>query len=131
MRHAACGMRIVVTGGAGSVGSHLCDFLLDRGAAVVGMTTCRRVDCRTSRTSSTARHSSSYVDDTVRRVVAMIDPSEPGPIDLGNPDERTVLELTQVVLQLTGSSSRVEYRPLPVDDPTRRRRVITRARQRM
>jgi dTDP-glucose 4,6-dehydratase len=50
---------------------------------------------------------------------------------LGNPDERTVLELTQVVLQFTGSSSRVEYHPLPVDDPTRRQRVITRTRQRM
>ena len=61
-----------------------------------------------------------YVDDLVRGLVAMIDSDEPGPVNLGNPDERTVLELAAAVLRLTGSPSPVAGRPLPVDDPARR-----------
>jgi dTDP-glucose 4,6-dehydratase len=72
-----------------------------------------------------------YVDDLIRGIVAMIDSSEPGPINLGNPEEFTVGDFATLVLKLTGSSSAVEYRPLPTDDPTRRRPVITRARERL
>jgi dTDP-glucose 4,6-dehydratase len=68
-----------------------------------------------------------YVDDLVRGIVAMIDSDEPGPVNLGNPAERTVSELAELVLRITGSTSTVEYRPLPVDDPTRRRPDIARA----
>ena len=50
-----------------------------------------------------------------------------GPINLGNPEELTVSSLAELVLKLTGSSSPIEYRSLPVDDPTRRRPVIDRA----
>ncbi len=69
-----------------------------------------------------------YSDDLVRGIVAMIDSSECGPFNLGNPEERTVLELAELVLGITGSASALEYHPLPVGDPTRRRPDITLAR---
>jgi UDP-glucuronate decarboxylase len=52
-----------------------------------------------------------------------------GPVNLGNPDEFTILELANLVIELTGSKSKLAYRPLPADDPTRRRPDITLARQ--
>jgi dTDP-glucose 4,6-dehydratase len=70
-----------------------------------------------------------YVDDLIRGIVAMIDSAESGPVNLGNPEEFTVADFSQLVLRLTGSDSPVEYLPLPVDDPTRRCPVITRASQ--
>jgi dTDP-glucose 4,6-dehydratase len=70
-----------------------------------------------------------YVDDLVRGLVAMIDSDMPGPVNLGNPGERTVLELAELVIKVTRSRSRVHFQPLPVDDPTRRRPVIRRARE--
>lgn len=71
-----------------------------------------------------------YVDDLVRGILAMIDRRGlSGPVNLGNPVEHTVRELADLVLGITGSRSRIEYRPLPVDDPGRRRPVITRARK--
>jgi dTDP-glucose 4,6-dehydratase len=72
-----------------------------------------------------------YVDDLIRGIVAMIDSSEPGPINLGNPEEFAVGDFAKLVLQITGSSSQIEYRPLPKDDPTRRRPVINRAKERL
>ncbi|MFI7014756.1 UDP-glucuronic acid decarboxylase family protein [Streptomyces sp. NPDC050164] len=72
-----------------------------------------------------------YVDDLVRGLTAMIDASHTGPFNLGNPAERTVRELAVVVLQITGSRSAVRLLPLPVDDPVRRRPVVTRARERL
>jgi dTDP-glucose 4,6-dehydratase len=72
-----------------------------------------------------------YVDDMVDGLLAMLDSDEPGPINLGNPVELTVLEIAELVLELVGSSSRMELRPLPQDDPTRRRPDITRARSRL
>jgi nucleoside-diphosphate-sugar epimerase len=68
-----------------------------------------------------------YVDDLIRGIVAMIHSPELGPVNLGNPEELTVIELAALVLEVTGSSSAIEFRPLPVDDPTRRRPVIDRA----
>jgi dTDP-glucose 4,6-dehydratase len=68
-----------------------------------------------------------YVDDLVRGVVAMIDSAERGPINLGNPDEFTIADFAALVLRITGSSAPVEHRPLPVDDPLRRRPDISRA----
>ncbi|MEU2075233.1 UDP-glucuronic acid decarboxylase family protein [Streptomyces sp. NPDC013489] len=70
-----------------------------------------------------------YVDDLVRGLVALLDSSELGPFNLGNPVERTVSELAGLVLEMTGSASEVKHHPLPVDDPVRRRPVITRARE--
>ncbi|MFF4255274.1 UDP-glucuronic acid decarboxylase family protein [Streptomyces sp. NPDC001663] len=72
-----------------------------------------------------------YVDDLVRGILAMLDRDEPGPVNLGNPEELTVLELADRVLNLTRSQAEVQFHPLPVDDPTRRRPVITRASERL
>jgi dTDP-glucose 4,6-dehydratase len=69
-----------------------------------------------------------YVDDLVRGILAMLDSDEPGPINLGNPVELSVLAIAKLVLELVGSPSRIELHPLPQDDPTRRRPDITRAR---
>ncbi|GAA0237542.1 UDP-glucuronic acid decarboxylase family protein [Cryptosporangium japonicum] len=68
-----------------------------------------------------------YVDDLIRGIVAMLDRPVLGPVNLGNPSERTVRQLADQILSLTRSTSTVEYRSLPVDDPTRRRPDITAA----
>jgi dTDP-glucose 4,6-dehydratase len=65
-----------------------------------------------------------YVDDLIRGIVAMIDSADPGPINLGNPEEFSVAAFARLVLSITGSTSRIEYRPLPTDDPVRRRPMI-------
>jgi dTDP-glucose 4,6-dehydratase len=69
-----------------------------------------------------------YVDDEVRGLIALFDSELTGPVNIGNPDEYTVLELARTVVDLFGSSSPIVHRPLPVDDPTRRRPDITLAR---
>jgi dTDP-glucose 4,6-dehydratase len=70
-----------------------------------------------------------YIDDMVRGLTTMIDSPCTGPFNLGNPAERTVRELAELVLLITGSHSPLRPLPLPVDDPVRRRPVITRARE--
>ena len=72
-----------------------------------------------------------FVEDLVRGLVAMLDGTEPGPVNLGNPEERTVVDLAELVLSMTGSPSPLRRYPLPVDDPTRRRPDITVARERL
>jgi dTDP-glucose 4,6-dehydratase len=62
-----------------------------------------------------------YVDDEVRGILALLDSDWVGPMNIGNPDEFTVCELAELVLELTDSTSEVVFEPLPVDDPTRRR----------
>ena len=62
-----------------------------------------------------------YVSDTVEGLVRTMNAGSTGPINIGNPREHTVMELAELVLRLTRSRSRVEFRPLPVDDPVRRR----------
>jgi dTDP-glucose 4,6-dehydratase len=69
-----------------------------------------------------------YADDMVRGLLAMLDSDRTGPFNLGNPVERTVRDLAETVLLVTGSHSRLRFLPLPVDDPVRRCPVITRAR---
>jgi nucleoside-diphosphate-sugar epimerase len=69
-----------------------------------------------------------YVDDEIAGLVALLDSDHTGPMNIGNPDERTVLELAHVVLEVTGSTSTITYQPLPTDDPTRRCPDITLAR---
>ena len=66
-----------------------------------------------------------YVDDQVRGLVALLDSDYVGPVNIGNPDEFTVLELAVTVLELTGSASEIVFKPLPQDDPTRRRPDIS------
>jgi dTDP-glucose 4,6-dehydratase len=70
-----------------------------------------------------------YVDDEVRGILALLESGEVGPVNIGNPDEFTVLELARTVLDVTGSSSEIVFEELPADDPTRRRPDITRARE--
>jgi nucleoside-diphosphate-sugar epimerase len=69
-----------------------------------------------------------YVDDEIAGLVALLDATITGPVNIGNPDEHTVLELAQVVLEVTGSSSPIVHMPLPADDPTRRCPDITKAK---
>lgn len=71
-----------------------------------------------------------YVDDLVRGLIALMDApdSVPGPINLGNPGEFTILELAEKVIDMTGSRSKIDYHPLPQDDPTQRCPNITKAR---
>jgi dTDP-glucose 4,6-dehydratase len=69
-----------------------------------------------------------YVDDEVRGLIALFDSDLTGPVNLGNPDEYTVLQLARTVVDLLGSSSPIIHLPLPVDDPTRRRPDISLAR---
>jgi dTDP-glucose 4,6-dehydratase len=68
-----------------------------------------------------------YVDDEIAGLVALMDATITGPVNIGNPDEHTVLELAQVVLEVTGSDSSIVHKPLPTDDPTRRCPDITKA----
>jgi len=71
-----------------------------------------------------------YVDDLVEGMVRMMEQdAEVGPLNLGNPSEITVAELAHTILRLTRSRSRIEYRPLPQDDPLQRRPDISKARQ--
>lgn len=70
-----------------------------------------------------------YVDDLVRGLLAMLDSDEPGPVNFGNPAERTVADLAELVREIVGSKSAVEFHDLPQDDPTRRCPDITKARE--
>ncbi len=70
-----------------------------------------------------------YVDDEVAGFLALLDGAHTGPINIGNPNEFTMLELASVVLELTGSSSEIVHRPLPVDDPRQRRPDLSLARE--
>ena len=70
-----------------------------------------------------------YVDDLIRGIVLLGESHEHLPVNLGNPDEKTLVELAQTILRLTGSSSEIVYEALPVDDPQVRQPDITRATQ--
>jgi len=72
-----------------------------------------------------------YIDDLVEGFVRLMatDQSVTGPVNLGNPGEFTMLELAEKVLEITGSSSALEHRPLPDDDPKQRQPDISRAKE--
>ena len=71
-----------------------------------------------------------YVDDLIEGFIRFmaLGSDEPGPLNLGNPGEFTMLELAEMVLRLTGSSSTIVHKPLPTDDPLQRRPDITKAK---
>jgi dTDP-glucose 4,6-dehydratase len=69
-----------------------------------------------------------YVEDEVRGLLALLDSDLDGPCNIGNPDEFTVRELADLVIEVTDSTSEVVHEDLPVDDPAKRRPDITRAR---
>lgn len=70
-----------------------------------------------------------YVDDLVRALILTMEkPGFHDPVNLGNPSEMTIVELAQAIIKMTGSKSKIVHRPLPKDDPTRRKPDITRAK---
>jgi dTDP-glucose 4,6-dehydratase len=69
-----------------------------------------------------------YVDDLIEGIIRLSRSEEHLPVNLGNPEEYTILECAQAVLEVTGSKSELSYVELPVDDPMRRRPDITKAR---
>jgi len=70
-----------------------------------------------------------YVDDLIRGLHLLAESDEHLPVNLGNPDEFSILELAQTVIRVTSSKSEIVYEALPVDDPQVRQPDITRARQ--
>ena len=70
-----------------------------------------------------------YVDDLIRGLIALADSKEHLPVNLGNPNEMTLLELAETVIRVTGSSSEIVFEALPIDDPQVRQPDITRAKQ--
>jgi dTDP-glucose 4,6-dehydratase len=69
-----------------------------------------------------------YVDDLIRGIIALAESGEHHPVNIGNPDEFTLLELAEAVIAVTGSRSETVYEALPTDDPKQRRPDISRAR---
>jgi len=69
-----------------------------------------------------------YVDDLIRGLIALAESGEHYPVNIGNPDEFTLLELADTVIEVTGSRSEIVYEALPTDDPKQRRPNISRAR---
>ena len=74
-----------------------------------------------------------YVDDLVKGITAMMQSPAGfcGPVNLGNPDEFTIRELAEMVLELTGSGSKLVYKKLPADDPVRRKPDISLAKEKL
>ncbi len=74
-----------------------------------------------------------YVDDLVNGMMKMMDGPDdfPGPVNLGNPVEFTILELAENVVKLIGSKSKIEFKPLPKDDPQRRQPNINLAKEKL
>jgi dTDP-glucose 4,6-dehydratase len=72
-----------------------------------------------------------YVEDEIRGFLALLDSDVVEPVNIGNPNEFTILQLAEMVIAATGSSSEIVYEPLPVDDPTQRQPDITKARTRL
>ena len=72
-----------------------------------------------------------YVDDEVAGILALLDSDLVGPVNIGSPDELTVLEIAQAVLEVTGSNNPIVHVDLPVDDPCQRRPDISLARRQL
>lgn len=72
-----------------------------------------------------------YVDDLIEAFIRLMNTGDDftGPMNLGNPDEFTILELAETILSMTGSKSKIEFKPLPSDDPTQRKPDIKLARE--
>jgi dTDP-glucose 4,6-dehydratase len=70
-----------------------------------------------------------YVSDLVEGILRLAKSDEHLPVNIGNPEEWTILECAEQVLEVTGSKSRIRHEPLPEDDPTRRKPDITKAKE--
>ena len=69
-----------------------------------------------------------YINDLVRGIISLMAATTNEPVNIGNPHEVTIEEIAKTIITLVGSTSKLVYRPLPVDDPKQRRPDITRAR---
>lgn len=69
-----------------------------------------------------------FVSDLVNGIYKMMNSKETGPVNLGNPDERSIMEIAEEIIKLTGSKSSFVFKNLPVDDPLRRKPDITKAK---
>ena len=65
----------------------------------------------------------------MRGLIALAESGQHEPVNIGNPDEFTLLELAEIVLEVTGSSSKIVHAPLPTDDPKQRKPDITLAKE--
>ncbi len=74
-----------------------------------------------------------YVDDLIEGLIRMMNSPDAftGPVNIGNPREFTILQLAETLIQMTGSASRIIFKPLPQDDPIQRRPDITLAREKL
>jgi UDP-glucuronate decarboxylase len=91
-----------------------------------------RGDSLTVYGDGTQTRSFCFYSDLVEGLVGLMNADDfHGPVNLGNPGEFTVMELAEKVLRLTGSRSGIERRPLPSDDPVRRRPDISLAKERL
>jgi dTDP-glucose 4,6-dehydratase len=70
-----------------------------------------------------------YVSDLIRGLILLVESGEHLPVNLGNPDEKSLLELAETIQRLTGTTSEVVFESLPIDDPQVRQPDITRAKQ--
>jgi dTDP-glucose 4,6-dehydratase len=70
-----------------------------------------------------------YVSDLIRGIIGLAESSRHDPVNIGNPDEFTLVQLAEVVLEVTGSSSEIIFEALPTDDPKQRQPDITLARE--
>ena len=69
-----------------------------------------------------------YITDLVDGIIKLMLSSENDPVNIGNPVEMTIKDIAETIIRMTGSTSKIVYRPLPTDDPKQRRPDITRAR---
>jgi dTDP-glucose 4,6-dehydratase len=76
----------------------------------------------------TQTRSFTYITDLVDGIIKLMLSSENDPVNIGNPVEMTIKQIAETIIKMTGSTSKIVYRPLPTDDPKQRRPDITRAR---
>ena len=70
-----------------------------------------------------------YVDDTVSGLIKLMTKKAHGPFNIGNPDEHTIMEVAEIIVKLTGSSSKIQFTKRPIDDPTLRKPDIALAKK--
>ncbi|OQA03752.1 MAG: UDP-glucose 4-epimerase [Planctomycetes bacterium ADurb.Bin401] len=99
------------------VSSFITQALLDKDISIYGNGSQTRSFC--------------YVDDTIEAITRFMSYDEdiPGPLNIGNPAEITILELAQIIIDLTNSHSKIVFKSLPQDDPERRKPDITKAKR--